>query len=155
MVVLYTSLLLLLTGASVLTRRRAASLEKKYTAVLKEANTLLREPPREGNSNRADPYQTGGPHDQFSPILYANKIKTPTLIIHGAEDNIVPVGQGYELFRALKDRGVTTELVIYPRERHRPLELMLFDFLKARMRRGRRPGRRLGPGAGAGRGSPR
>jgi hypothetical protein len=57
MVVLYTSLLLLLTGASVLTRRRAASLQKKYTAVLKEANTLLREPPREGNSNRADPYQ--------------------------------------------------------------------------------------------------
>ena len=30
----------------------------------------------------------------------------------------MPTGQGYELFRGLKDRGKTTELVFYPREGH-------------------------------------
>jgi hypothetical protein len=58
MVLVYASVLLLLTGASVLIRRRAASLEKKYAAVLKEAHTMLRDPPREGNSARCDPYQS-------------------------------------------------------------------------------------------------
>ena len=57
MIVLYTSLLVLLGGARFLTRRRANSLERKYSAVLKQTNTLLRDPlPREGNSGRTDPY---------------------------------------------------------------------------------------------------
>jgi len=30
----------------------------------------------------------------------------------------VPVGQSYEFFRGLKDHGVPTELVVYPREPH-------------------------------------
>ena len=68
MVVLYTSLLLLLTGASVLTRRRAASLEKKYTAVLKEANTLLREPV-------SIPYQTATAVTQAESELGAERYK--------------------------------------------------------------------------------
>ncbi len=68
MVVLYTSLLLLLTGASVLIRRRASALEKKYTAVLKEANTLLYNSPREGNSNRSDPYQTAKKNYQLGVL---------------------------------------------------------------------------------------
>jgi hypothetical protein len=58
MVVLYSSLLLLLGGAGFLIRRRARSLEKKYSAVLKEANTLLHAPHREGNANRTDAYAT-------------------------------------------------------------------------------------------------
>ena len=41
-----------------------------------------------------------------------------TLILHGDSDTIVPPSQGFEFFRALKDRGVPTELVIYPREPH-------------------------------------
>lgn len=43
---------------------------------------------------------------------------TPTLILHGAQDERVPVGQALELFRGLKDRGQPTELVFYPREGH-------------------------------------
>ncbi len=75
-------------------------------------------------SYRADPYEQGGRYDQFSPIHYVDKVTTPTLIIHGENDPIVPVGQSYELFRALKDRGVPVELVVYPREPHGPLERM-------------------------------
>jgi dipeptidyl aminopeptidase/acylaminoacyl peptidase len=69
-------------------------------------------------SYRASPYEQGGRYDRFSAIHYIDRVTTPTLIVHGAEDVIVPVGQSYEFFRALKDHGVPTELVVYPREPH-------------------------------------
>jgi dipeptidyl aminopeptidase/acylaminoacyl peptidase len=69
-------------------------------------------------SYRADPYEYGGRYDQFAPINYVNKATTPTLLIHGESDIIVPVTQSYEFFRALKDRGVPVEFVVYPREGH-------------------------------------
>jgi dipeptidyl aminopeptidase/acylaminoacyl peptidase len=71
---------------------------------------------------RASPYEQGGRYDRFSPIHYVDQAKTPTLLIHGQDDTIVPVGQSYEFFRALKDHGVPTELVVYPRESHGPRE---------------------------------
>jgi hypothetical protein len=58
MVVLYTSLLVLLGAAHFLIKRRAARLERKYSAVLKETNTLLHSMPKDGNSNRPDPCQS-------------------------------------------------------------------------------------------------
>src|SRR5262245_1052079 len=60
MIFLYTSLLILLGMAHFFVKRRAASLEKKFTRVAKEADTLLRQPVmREGNSNKnADSYQS-------------------------------------------------------------------------------------------------
>ena len=69
-------------------------------------------------SYRASPYEQGGRYDRFSAIHYVDRVTTPTLIVHGSEDVIVPVGQSYEFFRALKDHGVPTELVVYPREPH-------------------------------------
>ncbi len=53
-----------------------------------------------------------------SPISYAGNITTPTLILHGADDQRVPVGQGYELYNALRLREATVEMVVYPREGH-------------------------------------
>ena len=67
---------------------------------------------------RADAYDIAGPFVQFSPIYHADKVRTPTLILHGEADPYVPVGQGYEFFRALKERGVEVEMVAYPREGH-------------------------------------
>jgi dipeptidyl aminopeptidase/acylaminoacyl peptidase len=69
-------------------------------------------------SYRASPYEQGGRYDRFSAIHYVDRVITPTVIVHGADDIIVPVGQSYEFFRALKDHGVPTELVVYPREPH-------------------------------------
>ena len=46
-------------------------------------------------------------------------VKTPTLILHGEEDKRVPLVQGKELYNALKRQGVTTEMIIYPRQEHR------------------------------------
>jgi dipeptidyl aminopeptidase/acylaminoacyl peptidase len=53
-----------------------------------------------------------------SAMTHIDKVTTPTLILHGANDERVPVGQAYELYRGLKDRGKATELVFYPREGH-------------------------------------
>jgi dipeptidyl aminopeptidase/acylaminoacyl peptidase len=53
-----------------------------------------------------------------SAMSHVDKVTTPTLILHGASDERVPTGQALELYRALKDRGKTTELVFYPREPH-------------------------------------
>jgi dipeptidyl aminopeptidase/acylaminoacyl peptidase len=53
-----------------------------------------------------------------SPLTYADRVATPLLILHGASDPRVPPGQAIEFYRALRDRGKTTELVLYPREQH-------------------------------------
>ena len=53
-----------------------------------------------------------------SAMTHIDKVTTPTLILHGANDERVPTGQAYELYRGLKDRGKATELVFYPREGH-------------------------------------
>ncbi|MEM3670224.1 MAG: S9 family peptidase [Thermoprotei archaeon] len=57
-------------------------------------------------------------YDRFSPIRNVKKVKTPTLLLHGEQDPYVPVGQSYEFYRALKDRGIETSLIVYPREGH-------------------------------------
>jgi dipeptidyl aminopeptidase/acylaminoacyl peptidase len=53
-----------------------------------------------------------------SAMTFIENVKTPTLIMHGGNDARVPIGQPMELYRGLKDRGIPTELVFYPREGH-------------------------------------
>ncbi len=65
-----------------------------------------------------DPYKQRDLFEKKSAIYYVENAKTPTLIVHGREDPCVPLTQGHELFRALKELGVETEFVIYPREGH-------------------------------------
>jgi len=46
-----------------------------------------------------------------SPITYATKIKTPTLVMSNMEDFRVPPTQAFMLYRAMKDNGVETEFI--------------------------------------------
>jgi dipeptidyl aminopeptidase/acylaminoacyl peptidase len=46
-----------------------------------------------------------------SPLAYAHQAKTPTLIIDGEADFRCPIGQGEELFTALRRQGVEAVLV--------------------------------------------
>lgn len=62
------------------------------------------------------------PHDAVSPISFAGRIRTPVLIVNGAEDTNVPLGQAVYLHRALRHYGVEHEFVVYPREGHWILE---------------------------------
>jgi dipeptidyl aminopeptidase/acylaminoacyl peptidase len=57
-----------------------------------------------------------------SPVTHAHRCRTPTLVIQGAEDRCTPVGQGLELATAIAATGTETELVVYPREGHVPME---------------------------------
>ncbi len=54
----------------------------------------------------------------LSPHTYAANFETPSLVIHGQKDLRVPVGQGFELFRALQTKGIDSRLVYYPDENH-------------------------------------
>jgi len=66
----------------------------------------------------ADPYDLEGPYTRFSPLTHVDNARTPTLILHGEQDECVPVGQGYQLFRALRDQGTPAEMTVYPRAGH-------------------------------------
>ncbi|HVS83087.1 MAG TPA: S9 family peptidase [Pyrinomonadaceae bacterium] len=55
---------------------------------------------------------------QWSPLRYARAAQTPTLFIHGEQDNDVHITQAEEMYMSLKRRGVETVLVRYPREGH-------------------------------------
>lgn len=57
-------------------------------------------------------------YKSISPHYFADKFDTPSLVIHGQNDLRVPVGQAFELFRALQMHGVESRLVYYPDENH-------------------------------------
>jgi dipeptidyl aminopeptidase/acylaminoacyl peptidase len=53
-----------------------------------------------------------------SPMKYVGSVKTPTMILHGQSDTRVPIPQSEEFYRALYERQVPVEYVVYPRENH-------------------------------------
>lgn len=55
-------------------------------------------------------------YTKTSPVKFVNNI--PTMIIHGAKDEIVPIQQAYLLEKALKAKSVTYKLVIVPGAGH-------------------------------------
>jgi dipeptidyl aminopeptidase/acylaminoacyl peptidase len=71
----------------------------------------------------------GPPHESVewyrdhSPSTYAHKVVTPTLIIHGETDERCPIGQGEQMFIALKKAGVETEFARYPNGHHGMMRL--------------------------------
>jgi dipeptidyl aminopeptidase/acylaminoacyl peptidase len=55
---------------------------------------------------------------RWSPLRYVRQAQTPTLLLHGEQDNDVHITQAEEMYMALRRRGVETQLVRYPREGH-------------------------------------
>jgi len=53
-----------------------------------------------------------------SALKHVAAAHTPTLIIHGENDNDVPIAEAEQFFIALKDVGVETVFLRYPREGH-------------------------------------
>jgi dipeptidyl aminopeptidase/acylaminoacyl peptidase len=66
----------------------------------------------------ASVYDDPAVYAKSSPINYIKQAKTPMLMVAGDRDAEVPVTQSYEMWHALRDRGVPTQLVIYPGEGH-------------------------------------
>ena len=53
-----------------------------------------------------------------SALAHVARVKTPTMFIHGELDQDVPIQEAEQLYTALKQVGVETVLVRYPREGH-------------------------------------
>jgi dipeptidyl aminopeptidase/acylaminoacyl peptidase len=67
---------------------------------------------------------------KMSPLMYADSMRTPTLIEHQEHDDRCPIEQAEQLYTALKMRKIPTEFHRYPDESHG-------------MSRGGRPDRRI------------
>jgi dipeptidyl aminopeptidase/acylaminoacyl peptidase len=53
-----------------------------------------------------------------SALKHVAKAKTPTLLIHGENDNDVPIAESEQFYIALRDVGVEAVMARYPREGH-------------------------------------
>jgi dipeptidyl aminopeptidase/acylaminoacyl peptidase len=53
-----------------------------------------------------------------SSLRHVGKVATPTMLVHGENDNDVPLSEAEQFYIALKDVGVETIFVRYPREGH-------------------------------------
>jgi dipeptidyl aminopeptidase/acylaminoacyl peptidase len=71
-------------------------------------------------SERRSVWEAPEVYTKASPFFYADKIKTPLLIVHGADDanpGTTPL-QASKLFEAVRGNGGTTRLVMLPFEPH-------------------------------------
>jgi dipeptidyl aminopeptidase/acylaminoacyl peptidase len=66
----------------------------------------------------ASVYDDPAVYAKSSAITFIKKAKTPMLIIVGDRDGECPAPQSFEMWHALKDLGVKTQLVVYPNEGH-------------------------------------
>ncbi len=55
---------------------------------------------------------------KWSPHLFAENIRTPTLIVTNELDYRVPVDQGLQMFTVLRGNGVPAEALVFPDEGH-------------------------------------
>ncbi len=64
---------------------------------------------------------TAGDHQALwkaSPLAAADRITTPTLIIHSEDDLRCPIGQAEQFFTALLRKGIEVEMIRFPEEGH-------------------------------------
>ncbi len=54
----------------------------------------------------------------LSPIHKVDRVKAPTIVLHGANDTNVPVVEAEQVVDSLKRRGVPVEYVLFPDEGH-------------------------------------
>ena len=70
-----------------------------------------------------------------SPLRYVDRVKTPTMLVHGENDNDVPIAEAEQFYIALRDVGTEAVMVRYPREGHGLRETKhLVDVLERSMR---------------------
>lgn len=69
--------------------------------------------------------------ESVSPLLQADRLTVPVLIVHGDKDYTVPVKQGRQMVAALERRKASVQSVFYPEEGHGlQKEEDIADFLK-------------------------
>ncbi|HWF81063.1 MAG TPA: serine hydrolase [Streptosporangiaceae bacterium] len=63
-------------------------------------------------------WDDNGRYNAMSPMAQVARVRTPTMIVHGAADLRCPVDQAKQWHTALRERGVPTRLVLYPDASH-------------------------------------
>lgn len=64
------------------------------------------------------PWDNPEGYRKHSSYTYINKVTTPTLLLHGEQDDTDTIGQSMIFYQGLKDRGVATRFIRFPREPH-------------------------------------
>jgi len=64
------------------------------------------------------PWETRELWDSTSAFNHIQNVTSPTLFVGGEKDWNVPVQNSEQLYQALRRRGITTQLVVYPGEHH-------------------------------------
>jgi dipeptidyl aminopeptidase/acylaminoacyl peptidase len=64
------------------------------------------------------PYQNPELFEKWSPMNFADKFKTPMLVVHSQLDFRLDVSEGFQLFTALQRQGVKSKMLYFPDEGH-------------------------------------
>jgi dipeptidyl aminopeptidase/acylaminoacyl peptidase len=67
---------------------------------------------------KGPPWKNREEYRKFSPHLFADKFKTPTLVIHGQNDYRLDVSEGFQLFTTLQRLGIPSKFLYFPDEGH-------------------------------------
>lgn len=57
-------------------------------------------------------------YEKWNPVNHVDKWQTPMLVIAGERDFRVPYTQGLQSFTALQERGIPSQLLVFPDENH-------------------------------------
>jgi dipeptidyl aminopeptidase/acylaminoacyl peptidase len=64
------------------------------------------------------PWESADAYRRQSSYSHIAKVTTPTLLLHGERDTTDTIGQSMIYYQGLKDRGVPTRFIRFPREPH-------------------------------------
>ncbi|HEY1894067.1 MAG TPA: S9 family peptidase [Chthoniobacterales bacterium] len=67
---------------------------------------------------KGPPWKQRDLYRKFSPHLFADKFKTPTLVVHGQNDYRLDVSEGFQLFTTLQRLKVPSKMLYFPDEGH-------------------------------------
>jgi dipeptidyl aminopeptidase/acylaminoacyl peptidase len=67
---------------------------------------------------KGPPWKQRELYRKFSPHLFAEKFKTPTLVVHGQNDYRLDVSEGFQLFTTLQRLKVPSKMLYFPDEGH-------------------------------------
>jgi dipeptidyl aminopeptidase/acylaminoacyl peptidase len=67
---------------------------------------------------KGPPWKQRELYRKFSPHLFAEKFKTPTLVIHGQNDYRLDVSEGFQLFTTLQRLKIPSKMLYFPDEGH-------------------------------------
>jgi dipeptidyl aminopeptidase/acylaminoacyl peptidase len=67
---------------------------------------------------KGPPWKQRELYRKFSPHLFADKFKTPTLVVHGQNDYRLDVSEGFQLFTTLQRLKIPSKMLYFPDEGH-------------------------------------